>query len=85
MESIKFERRDGKLFVQFNLRNTRSSNLAIEWAIEWFDASGFKIDTPRRWQPAALGGKGFETITQTAPTPEASSFRLGVRKPNTVR
>jgi len=85
LESIKTERRDDRLFVQFNLRNTRSSNLAIEWAIEWFDASGFLIDTPHRWEPASMGGKGYKTITRTAPTPEAAEFRLGVRKPNTVR
>ena len=85
MESILTERRDDRLFVQFNLRNTRSSNLSIEWAIEWFDASGFKIDTPRRWQPSSMGGKGYQTITQPAPTPAASAFKLGVRKPNTVR
>ena len=85
MESILTERRDERLFVQFNLRNTRGSNLSIEWAIEWFDASGFLIDTPRRWEPASMGGKGYKTITRTAPTPEASGFRLGVRKPNTVR
>lgn len=85
MEDIRTERRDGRLLVQFNLRNTRSSNLAIEWAIAWFDGSGFRIDVPEHWTPAALGGKGYETVTRTAPTPEASSFRLGFRKPNTVR
>lgn len=85
MEDIRTERRDGRLHVQFNLRNTRSSNLAIEWAIAWFDGSGFRIDVPEHWTPAAIGGKGYETVTRTAPTPEASSFRLGFRKPNTVR
>lgn len=85
MESILTERRDDRLFVQFNLRNTRSSNLEVEWALEWFDASGFRIDIPRNWRPAAMGGKGYQTITQTAPTPAATGFRLGVRKPNTVR
>ena len=44
-----------------------------------------RIDMPEHWTPAALGGKGYETIRRTAPTPEASSFRLGFRKPNTVR
>ena len=85
MESIQTKRENDRLFVQFNLRNTRSSNLEIEWAIEWFDQAGFRIDTPTHWQPAAMGGKGFKTISQTAPTPAASGFRLGVRKPNTVR
>jgi len=84
MEDIKTQRRNDRLFVQFNLRNTKSSNLAIEWTINWFDAGGFLIETANRWQPASMGGKGYQTITQTAPTPEATEFRLGVRKPNTV-
>ncbi len=85
MEGIKTERRDGRLFVQFDLKSTRSSNLAFEWSLEWFDASGFRIDAPKHWTPISLGGMGFETLSQTAPSPEASGFRLGVRKPNSVR
>ena len=85
MESIRTERRDERLFVQFNLRNTKNNNLSFEWAILWFDTRGFALDTPRHWTPAALGGQGFETISRTAPTPEADGFRLGFRKPNVVR
>jgi uncharacterized protein YcfL len=85
MEGIQSERRDGRLFVQFNLKNTKSSNLTFEWTMEWFDASGFKINAAQHWTPVAIGGKGYETITQTAPTPAASSWRLGLRKPNSVR
>jgi uncharacterized protein YcfL len=85
MEGIRSERRDDRLFVQFNLKNTRNSNLAFEWTMEWFDASGFKISTAQHWTPVAIGGMGYETITQTAPTPEATSWRLGLRKPNSIR
>ena len=84
MEGVRTERRDGRLFVQFNLRNTRPSNLAIEWAIVWLDSGGFQVDTQQHWTPAAMGGSGFETVSATAPTPEATGFRLGLRRPNTV-
>lgn len=79
------ERRDDRLHVQFELHNKRGGNLAFEWSIEWFDESGFKIAFPTHWTPVTLGGKGYETIAVTGPVPEASSWRLGVRKPNTVR
>lgn len=79
------ERRDGRLHVQFDLRNKRGSNLAFEWTMDWYDSSGFRIDTQEHWRPVAIGGKGFETIAVTAPTPEASSFKLEYRLPNPVR
>lgn len=79
------ERRDGRLHVQFDLQNKRGSNLAFEWQMEWFDSSDFKIDTQDHWTPIVIGGKGFETIAVTAPTPEASIFRLAYRLPDTVR
>ena len=85
LEDMRSERRDGRLFVQFNLKNTTNSNLAFEWTMEWFDTSGFKISTAEHWTPVAIGGQGYETITQTAPTPDANSYRLSFRKPNSVR
>jgi uncharacterized protein YcfL len=85
MESILTERRDGRLHVQFNLRNKRASRLPIEWRILWLDAAGFLIDSPGGWTPVVLGGKGFEPIARTAPTPEASGYRMMFRKPNNVR
>ena len=85
LEDYRSERRDGRLFVQFNLKNTTNSNLAFEWTMDWFDGSGFRIDTMEHWTPVAIGGMGYEIITQTAPTPEANSFQLGLRKPNSIR
>ena len=74
------DRREDRLHVQFNLKNKKTSDLAIEWAIEWFDSAGFRIDVPHNWKATKLVGQGFETIARTAPTPEAAGFRLGVRK-----
>ncbi len=84
MVGIRSERRDGRLFVQFELHNKRGSNLAFEWTVEWFDDAGFRIDWPQHWAPTALGGKGYEIISLTGPTPNASSWRLAVRKPNSI-
>jgi len=79
------ERRDGRLHAQFDLHNKRSSDLSVEWSIEWQDSSGFHVDAPERWTPVVIAGKSFQTITVTAPTPEASQFRLHFRAPNPVR
>lgn len=79
------ERRDDRLHVQFDLKNTTSADLAIEWAIEWRDAAGFVIDSARHWTPVVVGGKGFEPVQQTAPVPQAISFKLRLRKSSPVR
>ena len=82
---IRTEPRDGRLRVQFDLKNTTPGDLAVEWAIEWKDRSGFRIDTEPRWKPAMVTGQGFQTIQATAPTTDAAVFQLLLRRPTPVR
>jgi uncharacterized protein YcfL len=82
---IKTEPRDGRLRVQFDLKNTTPADLAVEWAIEWKDRSGFRVDTQPHWKPAIVTGQGFQTIQAIAPTAEAAVFQLLLRKPTPVR
>jgi len=82
---IKTERRDGRLRVQFDLKNTTSTDLPIEWSIEWKDAGGFRIDTNPHWRPTMVAGKGFESIQDIAPVPEAAMFQLQIRQPSPIR
>ena len=60
-------RQEDRLFVQFDLHNKTNSFLSVEWALEWRDDQGFKIDSLENWRPLKLGGRGFETITAIAP------------------
>jgi len=83
--NVRSERRDGRLHVQFELHNTKGSNLAFEWSVDWFDDNGFRIDWPHNWTPASMTGKGYTTVSLTGPTLEASGWRLNVQKPNSVR
>ncbi len=82
---IKTERRDGRLRVQFDLKNTSGADLPIEWSIAWKDASGFNVDTNPHWRPTMVAGKGFESIQDIAPVPEATSFQLQIRRPSPIR
>ena len=79
------ERRDDRLRIQFDLKNTTGADLAIEWAIEWFDASGFSLDTPRHWTPAVVGGGGVQPVQDVAPVAQAIGFKLHIRKSSPVR
>jgi len=78
------KREDGRLRVQFDLKNTTGADLPIEWAIEWKDASGFRIATKPHWKPVIVPGSGFHSIQQTAPVPEAGMFQLHIRRPTPI-
>lgn len=84
---IKTEPSDGArpMRIQFDLKNTTPGDLAIEWALEWKDASGFRVDTNPHWRPVMVAGQNFHTIQATAPTPEATAFQLHLRRPTAIR
>jgi hypothetical protein len=79
------ERRDGRLFVQFELKNTTTAEQRIEWCLEWLDPSDFRIDSVRSWTPAVVGGGGVIPIQATAPVQSASGFKLRLRRPSPIR
>ena len=77
---------DGRLQVQFDLRNARDTQTEFAWTVDWFDASGFVIpQASRHYEPVALGGGAWKTLTITGPTPEAVSWRLGITSRNEVQ
>ncbi len=77
---------DNRLQVQFDLRNKRSSTTEFAWTVDWFDASGFQVaQGSRHYEPLSLGGGAWKTLTITAPTPEAVSWRLGITSRNEVQ
>ena len=77
--------RGGFRVVEFELHNERGSQVALEWSVEWKDASGLTVQTRESWHPLVIGGRGYESLQITAPTPEARTWTLKVRKPNPVR
>jgi uncharacterized protein YcfL len=78
-------RKGDYLVVQFELHNKRGGQINLEWNVDWFDETGLLVGTNENWRPLAIGGRGFEMIQITAPTPAADSWRLKVQKPNPVR
>lgn len=82
---IKRETRDGRLRVQFDLKNTTSGDLAIEWAVQWKDGSGFNIESNQHWTPAIVTGGGLHSVQLVGPTPQAAVFQLQFRKPTPIR
>lgn len=83
--NVRSKRADGRLHVQFDLRNRRNTTSPIEWRLEWQDASGFKVDSLDTWTPLVIGGGGSETVSAVGPTPEAAIWRLSVRNRSAIR
>jgi len=70
---------NGYMQIQFELENRESRQVDFAWAIDWFDQSGFHIDSNQRhWQPTSIGGYGSTTLTAIAPHPDATSWKLQI-------
>jgi uncharacterized protein YcfL len=78
-------RKNDFLVAQFELHNKRGSQIDLEWSVDWTDEQGLRIDSNENWRPLSIGGRGFELIQITAPTPSAKAWRLKVQKPNPIR
>ena len=85
IQKIASVRKSGFLVVEFELHNKRGSTIDLEWKVDWMDSSGLSIPTSGSWHPLSIGGRGYEPLQVTAPTPEASTWKLRVQKPNPVR
>jgi uncharacterized protein YcfL len=74
------------LVVQFDLVNTRQSQLGFQWSVDWYDKAGLKIDyAPQNWTPERLAGNAAKTIKIVAPAPQATSWQLQVGSRDEVR
>jgi uncharacterized protein YcfL len=77
---------DGRLQVEFDLKNNASTQTEFAWAMDWFDGDGFEVETAHRaFEPMALGGGAVRTIKVTAPTPDSVSWRLSITSRNEVQ
>jgi uncharacterized protein YcfL len=83
--SVNHERRDGRLFVQAQVRNTTGSHLELEHSVEWSDQNGFLIGEPTPWKGTNLGRGELYTLTFTGPKTEATRMRLNLRRRDAVR
>jgi uncharacterized protein YcfL len=78
-------RKNDFLVAQFELHNKRGSQVNLEWSVDWTDEQGLRIDSNENWRPLSIGGRGFELLQITAPTPSAKAWRLKVQQPNPIR
>lgn len=79
MRNIIKAEKNGLMVVQVELKNRRTTPLAFQWSVEWYDRAGLKINyVPQHWEPERLAGSASKTIQMVAPSPEAVSWQLQV-------
>ena len=71
----------GLLQAQVDIANNRLSHQSFAYKFNWYDDSGYLIPTQLSvWKPLTLPSKETKTLISQAPTREASSFLVKVRR-----
>ncbi len=67
--------------AQLDLMNRTRYNINFEYQFEWFDAAGFRLDTPASsWSGDVVPGTTSRNIQAVGPAPEAKGFKVRVRR-----
>lgn len=73
------------LRVKVRLQNRSKKTAFFEYKFQWFDGEEFEIeDKKAHWTPAGIVGRNTLQVQETAPHPDAVTFKLLVRKPEPV-
>ncbi len=71
------------LKAQVDIANDGLSTRHFSYKFDWLDQVGSTIDSKlSTWQQKEIAAGGMDTITAVAPTPQATDFRLQVRRAN---
>ncbi|KZE33269.1 DUF1425 domain-containing protein [Crenobacter luteus] len=86
VDTIRLVRRNGLLNIQAEFVNQSSKNQVVFYRFKWLDDSGFSTWGEEVWKPITLYGTERKLLTEVAPTPNTTDFRLQLQSPeNTVR
>ncbi|GAB3625292.1 hypothetical protein PTE30175_01552 [Pandoraea terrae] len=78
---LKSTRRNGLLFVQATLANTNNVDQQVAYRVKWLDQDGFDAWDEEAWKPLVLHGLQQTNIQVTAPTRNATDFRIELHSP----
>lgn len=71
----------GVLTMQANVVNNTSSQLRLQWRVQWLDADGMEIETiVSTWSDVAVQPYAIKGLKSTGPGPDAVDMRLYLRK-----
>jgi uncharacterized protein YcfL len=78
---IKSKMANDLMQVQVQVLNKTSRTFTFEYSFNWFDASGFSVvGVGEHWTPVVINGNEVKSLNGVAPTPDASQFKIQIRK-----
>ncbi|MEW6380957.1 MAG: DUF1425 domain-containing protein [bacterium] len=78
---IKSRMVDNLMQVQVQVLNKTSRTFSFDYSFSWFDASGFQVvGVGEHWTPVVINGNEVKSLNGVAPTPQASQFKVQIRK-----
>ncbi len=81
IKDVKMRRLGDLLNVQLTLHHEQHQTRRYQYRFKWFDAQGFELNPESTgWQPVELHGKQDYSVTGTAPSPAADTFRIVFRE-----
>ncbi|MFT7485361.1 MAG: hypothetical protein ACI9F9_001211 [Candidatus Paceibacteria bacterium] len=79
VREVRETRQFGLLRVQIDLQNLQQNESSFRSSVEWFDVSGFKLDSPNDgWMSKIAQPQEKFTVSAGAVNPDAVSWRLNV-------
>ena len=67
------------------VQNERKYTVDFEYRFEWYDEAGYPIESNiAHWTPDLLDGRQSKWIQGMCPKPNATGFKLMIRRPNPV-
>lgn len=74
--SLQASRQGDILTVQAELKNTNSANARAYYRFRWLDGEGTVIGSNALWKPVLIYGNQSIFVKDSAPSPNASDYRL---------
>ncbi len=68
--------------IQVDVTNNYAYHMDFVYKVEWFDASGMKIDANETWKRLRLEAHETSTISAIAATPQAHDFTIKFQEAN---
>jgi uncharacterized protein YcfL len=79
VREVRETRQNGLLRFQVDISNLLQAQTSYRTSVEWFDISGFKLDSPSAgWKSAIAQAQEQFTLNAGASNPAAVSWRLNV-------
>ena len=70
--------------VELSLKNFTEDRYTIEYKFDWFDSSGFKIDTLQSWNRVTLSPSATSDILSVGKSEKAIQYKVNIRLPDDV-